>query len=425
MRILIDNSGYHLLNLGDIAMLQMTVSRVKALWPEASIGVITYSNERLEKYCPGTSSVGLDFLENPIISGLPSKASFAMVQFHKIILPQLLSIGRYGRKKDHGSNKDILPESLSLFEALVGADLVIASGGGYITDTFKLHGIGVMNILSYAIHLGKPTAMFGQGIGPLGSKWFIQKAKSILPKVDLIALREGRFGPELLQSLGVETDKIIVTGDDTIEMVYSVRAPKLGEALGINLRIAHYSGVNQQIADRIKTVIQNGARQHHAQVIPIPISLYAKDSDSKAIKTLVASSDQLEYQENIDTPIQVIQQIGRCRVIVTGSYHAAVFALAQGVPVVCLTNSAYYDYKFAGLADLFGDSCHIVSIGDLFSNDKLSNAINQAWETADSLYLKTLSVANNKIKLSIDAYRRFFNIVNKMTTHIQINDEIN
>ena len=33
---------------------------------------------------------------------------------------------------------------------------------------------------------------------------------------------------------------------------------------------------------------------------------------------------------------------------VTGSYHAGVFALAQGIPVVGLLQSAYYEQKFIG-----------------------------------------------------------------------------
>ena len=42
-----------------------------------------------------------------------------------------------------------------------------------------------------------------------------------------------------------------------------------------------------------------------------------------------------------------------CRAIVTGSYHAAVFSLALGVPAVCLTKSPYYHAKFGGLPALF------------------------------------------------------------------------
>ena len=39
---------------------------------------------------------------------------------------------------------------------------------------------------------------------------------------------------------------------------------------------------------------------------------------------------------------QVVRMAGRCRTVFTGSYHAAVFALAQGTPVVAIAASPYY-----------------------------------------------------------------------------------
>jgi polysaccharide pyruvyl transferase WcaK-like protein len=55
--------------------------------------------------------------------------------------------------------------------------------------------------------------------------------------------------------------------------------------------------------------------------------------------------------------------VSRCRVVVTGSYHAGVFALAQGIPVVATAASRYYHDKFSGLADLFGGGGDIVDVG--------------------------------------------------------------
>ena len=36
----------------------------------------------------------------------------------------------------------------------------------------------------------------------------------------------------------------------------------------------------------------------------------------------------------VDSPLRVIEEIGHCRIVITGSYHAGVFALSQGIPVV-------------------------------------------------------------------------------------------
>jgi hypothetical protein len=41
MRILIDSGSYHALNVGDVAMLQTGVERLRELWPSASIAAVT------------------------------------------------------------------------------------------------------------------------------------------------------------------------------------------------------------------------------------------------------------------------------------------------------------------------------------------------------------------------------------------------
>jgi polysaccharide pyruvyl transferase WcaK-like protein len=47
VRILVDQSGYDLLNLGDVAMLQSCVMRLQMQWPNAEILVITHEPRRL------------------------------------------------------------------------------------------------------------------------------------------------------------------------------------------------------------------------------------------------------------------------------------------------------------------------------------------------------------------------------------------
>ena len=50
MRILIENGGYRITNMGDLAMLQIAVSRLKDLWPGALIEVLTSRPDLLTKF---------------------------------------------------------------------------------------------------------------------------------------------------------------------------------------------------------------------------------------------------------------------------------------------------------------------------------------------------------------------------------------
>ena len=83
---------------------------------------------------------------------------------------------------------------------------------------------------------------------------------------------------------------------------------------------------------------------------------------------------------DLTTPQDLIASTASCHTIVTGSYHAAVFGLAQGVPTVCVTKSSYYDGKFSGLHSLFPDACSVISLDLPDFADRLRVAIHQAWQ---------------------------------------------
>jgi colanic acid/amylovoran biosynthesis protein len=65
---------------------------------------------------------------------------------------------------------------------------------------------------------------------------------------------------------------------------------------------------------------------------------------------------------------------------VTGSYHVAVFALAQGILAICLTKSTYYDGKFSGLKSPFPEACFVIPLAADDFISQPSGAIKEAWD---------------------------------------------
>jgi colanic acid/amylovoran biosynthesis protein len=92
---------------------------------------------------------------------------------------------------------------------------------------------------------------------------------------------------------------------------------------------------------------------------------------------------------------------------VTGSYHAAVFGLAQGVPAVCLTRSRYYDAKFAGLQALFPEACSVVSLDESDFAGRLRAVIEQAWQLPGTVRAAARNAAAGQRAAGRDAYARF------------------
>jgi polysaccharide pyruvyl transferase WcaK-like protein len=387
VRILVDQSGYPLLNVGDIAMLQACVRRLQNLWPNADIQVFTFAPERLERYCAGVTAVGA-------ASIAPTWFQAATGDMWKVaMLPRV-------RK------------------AVRQADLVVSSGGGFINDIFWTHGVGVLSVLAMAQRLGKPTAMFGQGIGPLTHPGLTHLVTRAMPRLLVIGLREGLGSVPLLRARRVEQERIHVTGDDALLLAAMTERPRTGTAIGLNVRVASYSGINTSVASQVAAITSESARRRGIAALALPVAHHRVDSDLEALRTCgVRREDNGARHDfvDIDTPEELAARAARCRVVVTGSYHAAVFGLAAGVPAVCITNSRYYDLKFEGLGAQFPSGCHLVRPGPLFERE-LSEAIDRAWETSETRRDSIHSAALAQVAEADQAYTRFKSLVTATVT---------
>ena len=422
MRILMDtalNKGeaeYD--NMGDVAMLQVAVSRLKRLCPSATIEVLTESGFKLSYFCPDAkpvSRVGRDlWIHDHLLFGryhqyLPSSLSTKLGEWRRSLwlrYPALhnaivgLRLNLRGRDRDR---KDLF----EYLDALENADLFFVCGAGGFADSTRDWDMPVLSTLHAAIQKNIPTALMGQGMGPLSDPFVSRRMKEVLPKITMITLRGTRGGLELLQALGVDTTTVQTTGDDALELAYEARNEAVGNKIGINLRVATYSDVGRNSLEIIKPVLQQAAVKHNAQLIPVPIAFHAWANDHEAIKHLLAGhDDSSDGGVTLNTPLKVIQQVGRCRIVVTGAYHAAVFALAQGIPAVCLAKSPYYVAKFQGLEDQFKLGCETVNLNDAELQKKLTDSVNRAWLSAESVRQKLRDASLHQIKASRQAYER-------------------
>ena len=410
-------------NLGDVAMLQVAVARLMDLWPTACVQVLTDSPTDLARYCPGAKPllragcacwVGERVLLGRFHQLLPKWASVRLTALKRTLglqRPALLEMlirlrlsirGRDGRRRDFEV----------FLEALKNTGLLVVCGSGGFADSCREWNLSILGTMEAAIRRGVPVAMFGQGMGPLNDPMVLSKARHVLPRVSLITLRGSREGQPLLKSLGVAPEAMLTTGDEAVELAFAARAKKPGSAVGINLRVASYAGVKAGATEKVRSVLQEFARRHKAPLLPIPIALHEFANDHLTIRRLLAGfDDESDGGLSLDTPLMVIKQTARCRIVITGAYHAAVFALAQGIPVVCLTNSAYYLAKFQGLEDLFGLGCTIVILSEPDLPRTLAAAIERAWNSAEVVRLPLLQSALRQIEGSRDAYQRLQNLI--------------
>jgi Polysaccharide pyruvyl transferase len=342
VRILIGQPGYDLLNIGDVAMLQSCVARLRQQWPKAEIMVVADDPERLAFRCPGTVAV--------------SRAS-------------------------------VPPRALA--RAVRAADAVVASGGAYVSDTRPEAGAGVLSLLAMAQRFGKPTAMFGQAIGPIGARRLRACASAVLPRLTVLGLREGRISAALALFLGTPPAAIRITGDEALEL-FTGESVAEGYALGVAGRAGTDCAGTDETAAAIGVLLRNAATFFRAPVAGIPVSPC--------------------------DPGELSMAVAGCRAIVTGSYHTAVSALAQGVPAVCLARSAWQEAEFSGLAAQFPGACPVVSLTEPDLAMGLRTAIGHAWHMPVADRAAALHAAEYRRGAGRGAYLQFREAVDRSTS---------
>lgn len=426
IRVLVENGEYALRNRGDLAMMAITVRRLRERWPDARIGMLTDQPRVLRALLPEAEPVYAATGGHWARSGFASEAIRATgttmigpAALHwraasDVPKERLRRIRAAAKTKLRPSGTDAPAAELRAAQrpaALADASLVIAQGGGYLTDVDLYQAHRVLDLLEQAAALGIPTVMLGQGIGPMRDAGLLKHAAAVLPGVDVIALREGRRGPGLLADLGVAPGRILVTGDDAVEFGYGLRRAGLGVDLGVCLRVADYSRVGDPARAALTTVLHSCATQFDAALAPLIVSEYDSEDRRATLPLLVGADRVRPAVRRARTATDVVRQVSGCRMLVTSTYHLAVFALSQGIPAVALSASQYYDDKFHGLAGMFGTGLRIVRLDDSAFEQQLTDAVRELWTTAPALRDRLQDKATEQIAAGRMALERVFRLV--------------
>jgi colanic acid/amylovoran biosynthesis protein len=272
--------------------------------------------------------------------------------------------------------------------------------------------MGLFNRMEAALDQGIPVVMVGQGIGPMEDRELRTRAAEVLPRVDLICAREARVALPLLASLGVPPDRVLMTGDDAVELPYQARSNKLGNDIGVSLRISAYTDVGRAHIEQIRPILHQAAAKYGAKLVALPISSARQERDLDYIRHLLAGYPRTSVRwQRLEPPSEVINRTGRCRIMVTGTFHGAIFAIGQGIPVIGIAKSVEYYNKFAGLVDQFGSGCQVIMVDDARLPAKLAAAIAQAWDSAATLKPLLLETTTQQIAWQHAAYERIRQVV--------------
>lgn len=390
MNIIVDNGAYSMRNMGDVAMLQACIGRIRSHAPSASIYVLGSSPTLLQKYCPGaifvTASSRDAYYEAARVTSSNIYENWRRIK--KLIKPS----------SDSSDFKNVLAK----------ADRIVVAGGGYLNDLNQVQTRAVLRMLISAGRRGIHSSLFGQGLGPLDSSEFRFLLKYVFRRGIRIGLREPQVGLSIVNSVGACAGAAVITGDDALEMAWSQRSSDLGPGIGFSLRYADYSSINNSDCRRISQILTQLGRTFSSDLVPVPISFNDWEDDSK-VAGIVAGQEAQKKASKLDEPSLLVTQAGKCRIMISGTYHSAVFALAQGIPTVCLYKTPYYRFKMKGLESLFPSGCTAIDLSQDKSYETIFNVAQNFWSKAHLIRPNLLESARIQIESSRGFYADFFN----------------
>lgn len=370
-------------------MLMSAVHRIRRINPSTRILVPSASPQLLSSLIPDIEPVDV----RPYSWG--SEGVFGRAA------GRAFSWARPGCELDRYINTVGLRSPHPLSRAISDSDAVIAAGGGYICDAFPVHAKRVVGLLDAALSAGKPVAMFGQGLGPFEDEVLQTRVAELAARVQALGLRVPH--DEYNDS---RNGTVTLTGDDALAVVgeFSDSEVAVRDAVGANLRLARYNGADATSLDQLGRQIRRFADAEGLRVQSLPIDILDELDARSTHRAVFGTVSASEAPNTIEGLIAAARS---CRVAVTMSYHAAVFSLAVGVPVVAVTKSAYYDGKFNGLKALYGSSVYVIHLNDAQDNE-LHAALAELDAARAELGSSALRQSEALVARGNDLYAEFF-----------------
>lgn len=411
MKIVIQPGGITCLNVGDEAMLEVAYGRLRAIWPQAEIHVLTVAPDILRRNLPGAiplSPKGRTECFDIRLFGRFSKPEYPFWKMFGGLeewafrhVPAVAALGASTKLRVRGREA-----AARVISGIRSTDLFVFSGAGMITDAFADEARESLELLHLAKRFGARTAILGHMFGPVNKPELKAVCQRVLPEVDLISVRERLTSLPFLAACGVRIERVRVAGDETLELILESQVtPQSRNALGINVRASYYSGVTDATTPLLSAAIHRISKQFNARLEPLAITHNAEDDDMATLRAIDSGIARSTQPAGPQTALALAHHIASCRIVIAGSYHAAVFALAQGIPAIGLAFGPYYEAKFKGLRDLFGDGCRYVDGTKPGWDEELQRTASDLWTNAFSWQEKLLEAAKQQIAIGKDVYQ--------------------
>ena len=278
----------------------------------------------------------------------------------------------------------------ALAEAMRAADLVIVGGGGLFQSYWEVdpdsiltagHG-GIFTYLGYPVLaslLDKPVLLYAVGVGPLPDEagrraarfaFELSRRATVRDEESLALLREIGLPEALLAEIEVVADPafgLAPAEPETVAARLAGLGIRPGEPLcGVALRYWDFgpdpAAWEAEVARGLDRFLQGFSGR--LLFLPFQSEERGKYEDDLAVHRRIAAAladpGRAVLVETVLPPRELAGLLGRCQPVLAMRFHAALFALAAGVPIVNLA----YDPKTRSLLTRAGLGAQVLAPAD-------------------------------------------------------------
>lgn len=384
-------------NAGDAAALEVTISQLRRVFPHLRLSLsMTDPAYHAEDEAVDVLSSFLGICR-PWGEGRNPRPRWRLAAMSATLADTLWAALKFrlGRWTPQG----ILTSERGLIEAYLQADLVVSAAGMNFYTMGRL-GLPLLTSLytaAYALMLGKPLYIISQSIGPFYRSWERWLMRWLLSKAALVFVRDTASW-RLLGDMGLAGPRYRLLPDivfafqgapqeQGIHLLnqYGIDVKRDRPLLGCTVVNRFIRWIPQEVWDNYERsligAIRRFTERHGGKVIFFPQTTGPTrvEDDRESARRIVAkiqeTTDGIVYIDQPQPAAVLKSAYGLTDLCLATRAHAAVFALASGVPALIVG----YHWKARGIMETLGLDEWVLDI-DSVNEDLLSAKLEALWK---------------------------------------------
>ena len=391
MNILI--TDYHCAsNRGDAAILEGVLAALRDQFPDSTITVAT------EHPSAARTINGVDAVQQRMT---PFKWNDFKKNAARLFLLGSAPLRRVGLVPPKAKAVDKRLELQPYYDA----DLVVSTGGMFLTDNYFPSKYAILWELLFAKALGKTVVLYAQTIGPFNNEKLRSRASWVFNRLDLITTRDAE-SKALLEDLGVNETPVKFTADAAFSMGDEPPETKpiqcstgnppeepSSSDLTISISVRAWSHIDRTGGqDAYEQVIAQTAdwliEEHDAHVRFVSTCTgwagYHTDDRIPALSIIGLMQHGVSDRVSVDmheyTPHDLVDRYRQMDLHIGTRMHSNILAMLAETPVVAIA----YEFKTAGLMRQFDLEDYLTNI-DTVDTESLTTLVDKALDNRNEL----------------------------------------